>query len=233
MHEYGTTREHLGAVAVTERAYAALNPRAVLQKPMTMQDYLEARTISTPLALFDCDMPIDGSIAIVVSAPDTVADLKHWATIDAVGTAMSHRPYWEQWPDLTTMAAHDAARHMWAQTTLRPADVDVAQIYDAFSPFVIFWREAMGFCGRGEGGLFVADGTCIGPVSVAMKKYPLVAACRRTPGVGSCPVVDSMGGAFSPRRCNSYGGRPICARSREPMLSRSASGEEPQPARCS
>jgi acetyl-CoA acetyltransferase len=185
MHEYGTTREHLGAVAVTQRAYAALNPRAVLREPMTMQDYLEARTISTPLALFDCDMPVDGSIAIVVSAPDTVTCLKHWATIDAVGTAMHHRPYWEHWPDLTSMAAHDAAQQMWAQTTLRPDDVDVAQIYDAFSPFVIFWMEAMGFCGRGEGGFFVEDGTRIGP--------------------GGCLPTNTWGGQLSGGRLHGWG----------------------------
>ncbi|MGW0631668.1 thiolase family protein [Streptomyces sp. NPDC002758] len=163
MFEYGTTKEQLGAIAVVERAYAQLNPNAVLRAPMSLDDYLQSRTISSPLSLFDCDIPVDGSMALVVSAPETVPDLDHHATIEAIGTAMRHRPYWEHWPDLTTMAPHDAAAHMWSQTDLRPGDVDVAQIYDAFSPFVLFWLEAMGFCGVGESGPFVGDGNRIGP----------------------------------------------------------------------
>jgi acetyl-CoA acetyltransferase len=163
MHEYGTTKEQLGAVAVTERAYAQQNPHAVLTDPLTMDDYLASRVISSPLSLYDCDIPVDGAMAIVLSARDTAADLPHTATIESVGTAMRSRPYWEHWPDLTTMAAHDAAAHMWSQTSLTPADVDVAQIYDAFSPFVLLWLEALGFCGKGEGGPFVEGGYRIGP----------------------------------------------------------------------
>jgi acetyl-CoA acetyltransferase len=185
MHEFGTTREHLGSIAVTQRAYAALNPRAVLRSPLTMAEYLDARAISTPLVLFDCDMPVDGALAVVLSAPETKLDLAHCATIEAVGTAMHHRPYWEHWPDLTTMAAHDAAKHMWAQTTLRPTDVDVAQIYDAFSPFVIFWLEALGFCGRGEGGFFVDGGARIGP--------------------GGCLPINTWGGQLSGGRLHGWG----------------------------
>lgn len=158
MEEFGTTKEQLGWVALTERLHAMRYPEAIMRTPLTMADYLDSRPISTPLSLFDCDIPIDGSAAVVVSAPDTAADLRHWAVIEAVGTAMRHRPYWEHWPDLTTMAPHDAAAHMWGQTSLRPSDVDVAQLYDAFSPFVLFWLEAMGFCGRGESGSFVEGG---------------------------------------------------------------------------
>jgi acetyl-CoA acetyltransferase len=162
MHEYGTTKEQLGWIAVTERAHAALNPHAVFRDPLTMEDYLSSRMISTPLSLYDCDIPMDGSVAVVISAPDTTADLRHWAELEAVGSALRHRPYWEQWPDLTTMSAHDAAAHLWSQTDLKPGDVDVAQIYDAFSPFVLMWLEALGFCERGESGPFVEGGTRIG-----------------------------------------------------------------------
>lgn len=161
MHEYGTTKEQLGWIAMTERAHAALNPDAVFQTPLTMDGYLAGRPISSPLSLYDCDIPMDGSTAVVISAPDTTPDLRHWAQIEAVGSAMRHRPYWEHWPDLTTMASHDAARHLWSQTDLKPGDVDVAQIYDAFSPFVLFWLEALGFCGPGESGPFVEGGTRI------------------------------------------------------------------------
>src|SRR5262249_9490392 len=137
------TKEQLGWVALTERAHAALNADAVFREPLTMDDYLGARPISDPLSLYDCDIPMDGATAVVISAPDTTADLRHWATIAAIGSAMRNRPYWEHWPDLTTMATHDAAIHMWSQTDLKPADVDVAQIYDAFSPFALFWLEAL------------------------------------------------------------------------------------------
>jgi acetyl-CoA acetyltransferase len=161
MHEYGTTKEQLGWIAMTERAHAARNPDAVFTTPLTMDDYLASRPISSPLSLYDCDIPMDGSTAVVISAPDTTRDLRHWAGIEAVGSAMRHRPYWEHWPDLTTMACHDAARHLWSQTDLKPGDVDVAQIYDAFSPFVLFWLEALGFCAPGESGPFVEGGARI------------------------------------------------------------------------
>lgn len=163
MSEYGTTKEHFGSVAVTQRAYAALNEDAILREPMTMQDYLDSRCISSPLSLLDCDIPVDGSLAVVISAPECVPDLRRVAYIEAVGSAMQERPYWEHWPDLTKMATHDAARHMWSQTGLTPADVRVAQLYDAFSPFVLFWLEALGFCGQGESGDFLDSGRALGP----------------------------------------------------------------------
>lgn len=162
MRTYGTTKEQLGAVAVAQRAAAILNPHAVLRDPMTLDDYLSSRMISTPLSLLDCDIPVDGSLAVVISHPDTASNVRHYATIEAIGTAMRNRPYWEHWPDLTEMATHDAAAHMWSQTDLRPSDVDVVQIYDAFSPFVLFWLEALGFCGPGESGPFVEGGERIG-----------------------------------------------------------------------
>lgn len=161
MQRYGTTKEQLGWIAMTMRAHAAGNPDAVFRDPLTMDDYLGSRLISAPLSLYDCDIPMDGSTAVVISAPDTKPDLRHWVEIESVGAAMHNRPYWEHWPDLTTMNTHDVARHLWSQTDLKPSDVDVAQIYDAFSPFVLFWLEALGFCGPGESGPFVEGGTRI------------------------------------------------------------------------
>ena len=159
MADYGTTKEQFGSIVVTERANAIHNPAAVQRTPLTMDDYMASRVISTPLSLFDCDMAVDGSIAIVLSSRDTTPGLRHWVNIEAMGSALrSKSPYWEQWDDLHTMATHDAANHMWSQTDLRPNDVDFAQVYDAFSPFVIFWLEALGFCERGEGGPFVQGG---------------------------------------------------------------------------
>ena len=162
-HEFGTTREHLGAIAVSTRRHAAGNPRAVFRDPMTMDDYLNARMISTPFCLYDCDVPVDGSTAVIVSAAEHARNVDHpVARVEAVGTALRGRPSWDQWDDLTTMAARDAAAAMWERTDLTPADVDVAELYDGFSFLAMVWLEALGFCGRGEGGPFVEGGTRIG-----------------------------------------------------------------------
>lgn len=162
-HEFGTTREQLGTVAVTQRGYARHNPRAALTKPLTLQDYLQARMISTPLCLLDCDLPVDGSTALVVSHRTFAVDRPNPPVfIDAVGTAMRGRPSWDQYDDLTSMAAVGAAQHLWQRSSRAPADVDAAQLYDGFSILVVIWLEALGFCEHGEGGSFVASGA-LGP----------------------------------------------------------------------
>ena len=162
MHEFGLTRQQLGQIALNGRRNAALNPNAIYTDPMSMEDYLAARMISTPLCLFDCDAPCDGSTAIVVSHRDVADDLDHPAVqINAVGTALRGRPSWDQFDDMTTMAARDAAASMWERTELVPADVDTAQLYDGFSVLAIVWIEALGFCGRGESGPFIEGGGAI------------------------------------------------------------------------
>ena len=162
MHEFGLTREQLGQIAINGRRNAALNPKAVYTDPMSMEDYLAARMITTPLCLFDCDAPCDGSTAVIVSHRDAAGDLDHPAVqINAVGTALRGRPSWDQFDDMTTMAARDAAASMWERTDLRPADVDTAQLYDGFSVLTIVWLEALGFCGRGESGPFIEGGANI------------------------------------------------------------------------
>jgi acetyl-CoA acetyltransferase len=161
-HEYGTTREQLGQIALNARRNAAHNPRAVYRDPLTLDDYLSARPISTPLGLLDCDVPVDGSTACVVSRRELVRDLRRPAVvIEAVGSALHGRPSWDQFDDLTSMAARDAARMLWSRTTLRPSDVRVAQLYDGFSFLALAWLEALGFCGKGEGGAFVEGGSRI------------------------------------------------------------------------
>lgn len=154
-HEHDLTREHLGWVSVGQRAHAARNPDAVLRDPITIEDYLSARLISEPLGLLDCDLPIDGSTAVVVSAADQADDLRAPVRLEAMGGAVRHRPRWEQWDDITTMASHDAAAQMWSRTDLCPDDVDVAQLYDGFSVYVLYWLEAMGFCEPGEAAILV------------------------------------------------------------------------------
>jgi acetyl-CoA acetyltransferase len=161
-HEFGTTRAQLGQIPLTCRRHAALNPLAVYRDPLSLDDYLAARMISWPLCLFDCDVPVDGSTAVIVSAADTAADLRGRPVyVEAVGTAFRGRYSWDQQPALAEMAATGAAKHLWSRTSLRPADVDAVQLYDGFSVLALVWLEALGFCKPGEGGAFVEGGSRI------------------------------------------------------------------------
>ncbi len=161
-YEYGTTREQLAQIALNARHNAGLNPKAIYRDPMTLDDYFAARMISTPFCLYDCDVPVDGSTAVIVSRWELARDLRRPPIrVEAVGTALHGRPSWDQFDDLTTMACRDAGPMMWSRTDLKPADVDVAQLYDGFSFITLAWLEALGFCGKGESGAFVEGGKCI------------------------------------------------------------------------
>jgi acetyl-CoA acetyltransferase len=186
MHEFGTTREQLAQIPLTCRANAGRNPRAIYRDPMTLDDYFGARMISTPLCLYDCDVPCDGSTAVIVSAADTAPDLRRSPIrVLSMGTALRGRNSWDQFEDLTTMACRDAGRMLWERTDLRPGDVDVAEMYDGFSFITLAWIEALGFCGRGEGGSFVEGG-------------------RRIALDGELPI-NTHGGQLSGGRLHGYG----------------------------
>src|SRR3546814_16072548 len=123
-HEFGMTREHLGMVATGQRAFAQHNPSAVMQAPLTMEDYLGARMISSPLGLFDCDVPIDGACVVIVSAADAARDCARTPlTIEALGSALGSQETWDQRADLTTMGAHDASPAPGCATPHQPAAV--------------------------------------------------------------------------------------------------------------
>ena len=158
-HEYGTTREQLAQIAINARKNAAHNPKAIFRDPMSLDDYMNVRMISEPFCLYDCDIPVDGSTAIIVSHVDAAKDMRRPPLrVEAVGSALHGRPSWDQFDDLTTMALRDASKMMWARTDLRPADVDVAELYDGFSFIALAWLEALGFCEKGEGGRFIEGG---------------------------------------------------------------------------
>jgi acetyl-CoA acetyltransferase len=160
MHLYGTTREQLGWVPVNGRRNASLNPRAIYREPITLDDYLASRWISEPLCLLDCDVPVDGSCAFVVSDAAYAPDAPHGAPrVEA--SARFSAGTWCYRPDYPNMASVDAAAELWRRTALTPADVDVAELYDGFSYLTLAWLEALGFCGRGEAGAFVDGGTRI------------------------------------------------------------------------
>ena len=158
-HEFGTTPEQLAMISINARRNAGLNPKAVYREPITLDDYFASRLITTPFRLYDCDPPCDGSTAVIVSAAEHAANVDHpVARVEAVGTALRGRPSWDQYDDMTTMAARDAGAQLWTRTDLTPADVDIAELYDGFSFLAMTWLEALGFCGKGESGPFVEGG---------------------------------------------------------------------------
>jgi len=161
-HEFGTTREQMAQIALNARKNAGLNPKAVYRDPMTLDDYMNVRMISEPFCLYDCDVPVDASTAFIISSVDAAKDCrKPPLRIESVGSALHGRPSWDQFDDLTTMALRDAGRMLFDRTDLAPQDVHVAELYDGFSFITMCWLEALGFCGRGESGAFIEDGTAI------------------------------------------------------------------------
>lgn len=158
MHQYGTTREQLAEVAVAARKWANLNPDAFMKGPLTIEDCLKARPISTPLAKFDCCLVTDGAAAAVMTRADRARDLvAKPAYLLGAGQASTH---WDilSMPDLTTTAAVQSGQRAYASAGVKPSDIDVVEVYDAFTINTILFLEDLGFCPKGEGGRFVEGG---------------------------------------------------------------------------
>jgi acetyl-CoA acetyltransferase len=154
-HETGGGREQLGQIAVTARRNAAGNEAALYREPLSLEDYLSSRMISEPLCLYDCDVPIDGSIAFVVSRRSESVGRSGIVGIEAIGSAAGMQA---------------AADMLWSRTTLAPGDVGVAELYDGFSILAVQWLEALGLCPRGQGAAFIEGGHNIaldGPVPLS------------------------------------------------------------------
>jgi acetyl-CoA acetyltransferase len=163
MYEFGGDRAHLAEVAMAIRAHANRNPAALMyDKPMALDDYMAARFISEPLCLFDNCLETDGALAAVLVSAARAKDCPHPpALVHAFGQGLSRQhetmvDYYSEDPLLGPSWA--CARKLWSQSEFGPGDVDVAQIYDAFTPLILLSLEGYGFCGRGEAGDFVADG---------------------------------------------------------------------------
>jgi acetyl-CoA acetyltransferase/uncharacterized OB-fold protein len=151
LHRYGAPREMLGLIALNARANAARNPAAIYREPMTMDDYLSARPITSPFGLYDCDVPCDASIAVIVSDAAVADDLPHpGVRIEAVGTQILERVSWDQGTLTHEPQVIGQAAHLWTRTDLQPADVDLALVYDGFTFNAVSWLEGLGFCGFGE-----------------------------------------------------------------------------------
>lgn len=156
---YGTTRETLGWIALNARKNAARNPLAIYTDPLTMDDYLSARMISTPFGLYDCDVPMDGAVAVIVSRKDIAGDLRQPPVhVEAVGTQVTERISWDQGVVDHEPLVIGAARHLWTRTDLKPDDMQFAQLYDGFSFNCLTWLEGLGFCGTGEAKDFLDGG---------------------------------------------------------------------------
>jgi acetyl-CoA acetyltransferase len=158
MHQYGTTREQLAEVAVAARQWAAMTPGAFARTPLTIEDVLTSRPVSTPLTARDCCLVTDGGAAVVVTSLERARDLRQ-PLVGVLGAAEAswHR-HISQMPDLTVTAAQESGARAFAMAGVTPADVDVAALYDAFTINPILFLEDLGFCKKGEGGAFVADG---------------------------------------------------------------------------
>ena len=160
-HEYGTRPEQLAQIALTCRQNAMRNPKAVFRTPMSMDDYMASRMISTPLRMFDCDVHCDASTAIILSRRDIAQDQPNQPIrIEAMGAALNQPWSWDQ-ISLTKMAAFDVGQMMWARTDYTAQDVGSAQLYDGFSILTMIWLEALGLCPVGASGAFVEGGTRI------------------------------------------------------------------------
>ena len=186
VHKSGIRPEQVAQIAINGRRNAALNPAAVYRTPITLDDYLAAPVIATPLRLFDCDVPIDGATAIILSHRDAAKDGPNPLTwIEAVGSSMRYRNSWTQLDALATQAQPEVAAMMWNRTDLTVKDIDVAELYDGFSYHTINWLENLGVCERYGAKDFIEGG-------------------HRIALDGEFPI-NTKGGALSAGRMHAYG----------------------------
>lgn len=158
MHEYGTTPEQLAQVAVTFRKNASLNPNAHKTDPITVDDVLSSRMITSPLHLLDCAIVSDGAAAFIVTTEERARDAgKSPVKVLGQGYSFSHA-YIGDHDNIATTAAVQSGRDAFRMAGVQPSDIDVAELYDCFTITVIVELEDLGFCPKGEGGRFVADG---------------------------------------------------------------------------
>jgi acetyl-CoA acetyltransferase len=162
MQRYGATREDMATVVVEARRNGAEIPwSAWYQKPLSVDDYMEARMIAEPLSMLDCDLPVSGVGAFVLTSAERARDLPHKPVFVAGFAQGRERPrngigHWDL--DTIVEGGAEVLKNLWESSGLTLDDVDVPQLYDGFSPFIYFWLEALGYCPRGEAHRYVQDG---------------------------------------------------------------------------
>ena len=165
MHLYGTRREAFAEIAMSTRKNAMNRPKAQKREPMTLDDYFNARMIAEPLCLYDFCLETDGAVAVITTRLDRARDLKQ-KPAKVVAAAHGGRREWGRgfdWygmndPDFASSGHAPIAKRLWETSGLKPSDIDVALLYDHFTPMVLMQLEDYGFCKKGEGGEFVESG---------------------------------------------------------------------------
>lgn len=228
MHEFGTTRGDLANVAVSARQWARRNPEAFSRDPLTVDDVLEAPMVSSPLGRHDCCLVTDGAAALVMVRAERAPSLRA-KPVYLLSAASEH---WHKqisaMPDLCSTAASVSSQRAYEAAGLRPGDIDVVQVYDAFTISTIMLLEDLGFCPKGEGGRFVSDGNIAPGGSLPVNTnggglsyahpgmyglFTLAEGCRQLRGdCGERQIADAQtclcqgsGGAFSSQVTNILG----------------------------
>ncbi len=159
MSQYGATEEDFGRHVIAQRYHASMNDDAIFRDPLTMDEYLSARYVSKPLRILDCDYPLDSGSAVIFTTEEHARDLDQPVVLVDSYTLTAIRDLnFEILSDMVHTSPTPCAKSLWERTDLTADDVDTAQLYDGFSIIVFQWLEALGFCGEGEAGRFVAAG---------------------------------------------------------------------------
>jgi acetyl-CoA acetyltransferase len=220
MHEYGVTRDHFANVALACRSHANRNPAAIMyERPLTREDYHGARWISEPLGLYDNCLETDGALAVVVVSAERARECVQppaYIHAFAQGLPAQHAVMANYFcEDPLAGPSWACARRLWSNADLTPADIDVAQIYDAFTPLIPLSLEGYGFCARGEGGDFTEGGniewpggslpinTSGGGLSEAyVHGFNLILeGVRQIRGTSTCQVEDACGCLVTSGEC--------------------------------
>ena len=155
---YGTTKEHLGHVAIAVREHATRNPHAQMRAPLTMEEYLTGRPITDPFGVYDCSLRTDGAGAVVVTSVDRAKDLPHTPVVVRGFGSYNNLKGWTVDDHMVQTAAKASGERAYRIADVSPKDIDTAQLYDCFTYMVLAQVEDYGFCAKGEGGEFIASG---------------------------------------------------------------------------
>jgi len=165
MHRFGTRREAFGEVVLSSRTYASTRATSIRRKVPTLDEYMASPMLADPLCRMDFCLETDGALAFVLSGADRAADMPNKPVYVAASAQVGTRDwgrafFWMGQTDADFVSAghREVAQRLWATSGYKPADIDVALIYDHFSPLVVMQLEDFGFCARGEGGPFVESG---------------------------------------------------------------------------
>jgi len=203
MHLYGTTKQQLGAVAVAARQWAQLNPEAFSREPLSLEDYLAARLVADPFGVRDCCLVTDGAAAVVMTRADRARDLcARPAYVLAGAQATTHREI-ASMADLTVTGLAQAAPRAYAQAGVKPSDIDVVEVYDAFPINTLLFLEDLGFCAKGEGGAFVEGGRIAPGGALAVNTNGGGLSCVHPGMYGLFTIVEAarqLGGAAGERQ---------------------------------